>query len=39
MSDPGASEQLRPARGLLAGLVLGALLWVGILVFAWQVFR
>jgi hypothetical protein len=39
MNDPAALEKLRPARGLLLGLLLGALLWAGILTFAWQFFR
>jgi hypothetical protein len=38
LADPEAREKLGPARGLLVGLVLGALLWVGLLIFAWHFF-
>jgi len=39
MSDTSAQEKLRPARGLLLGLVLGALLWIGIGALAWLIFH
>jgi hypothetical protein len=39
MADAGTLEKLRPARGLVFGLFIGALLWAAILVFAWQFFR
>jgi hypothetical protein len=39
MSSPGAPAKLAPARGLIVGLLLGALLWLGIGIFAWQFFK
>jgi hypothetical protein len=39
LSDTSAQEKLRPARGLLLGLLLGALLWIGIGMLAWLAFR
>ncbi len=32
-------QRLRPARGLMLGLGLGAALWVGIFLLAWEFFR
>ncbi len=39
MNDQSAPEKLRPASGLLLGLLLGALLWLGIGMFAWHFFH
>ncbi len=39
MSDTSAQEKLRPAKGLFFGLMLGAVLWIGIGILAWLVFR
>jgi len=37
--DSIAQEKLRPAKGLLLGLLLGLALWIGIGMLAWLVFR
>ncbi len=39
MSDTHAAEKLRPARGLLLGLLLGAFIWLGMGVLAWYFFH
>jgi hypothetical protein len=39
ISDTSAQERLRPAKGILLGLMLGAVLWFGIGILAWSVFR
>jgi hypothetical protein len=39
MSDTSVPEKLRPARGIILGLFLGALLWIGIGTLAWFFFR
>jgi hypothetical protein len=34
-----SGQRLRPARGLMLGLSLGAVLWAGIFLLAWEFFR
>lgn len=38
-SNIGLEDDLRPARGIGAGVVIGAALWILLLTVAWIIFR
>lgn len=38
-AEPQPVDRLSPARGLVIGLAVGAVLWAGIFVLAWKLFR